>query len=244
MRPVKVISLERSVERRAEFRRRNGHLDYEFVDAIDGATLHPDLIGRLGLFKPGLAYKAGAYGVALSHYRLWDETVQAAHPLTVAEDDAIFRRDFAKTHRTLLGGLPADWDLVLWGWNLDSVLAMQMMPGVGSTMYFDFLQLMEQIDAFQNGSGLPQLFRLDKCFGLPAYSISPGGARKLITQCFPLDSFTLTVPLIGNVPNVGLDVATCRIYGAINSFVSFPLLAMTRNDRLTSTVQNSPYPGR
>jgi glycosyl transferase, family 25 len=241
MLPVKVISLERSVERRAEFRRYNSHLGYEFVDAIDGATLHPDVISRLGLFKPGLSYKAGAYGVALSHYRLWDETVHTGRPLTVAEDDAIFRLDFARTHTALLAGLPADWDLVLWGWNLDSVLAMQIMPGVSSTMYFDYLQLLEKVEEFQNGVGHPQLFRLDKCFGLPAYSVSPQGARKLIAQCFPLDGFTLTVPLIGNVPNFGLDVATCRIYAAINSFVSFPQLAMTKNDRLASTIQNSPY---
>jgi len=242
MHPLKVISLERSDARRAEFRRHNSHLGYEFVDAIDGALLHPEVISRLGLFKPGLTYKSGAYGAALSHFRLWEDSVQAGRPLTVAEDDAIFRKDFAQTHAALLDGLPTDWDFVLWGWNLDSVLAMQMMPGLSSNMYFDYRPLLEKIEEFQTRTGHPQLFRLEKCFGLPAYSISPGGARKLIAQCFPLDNFTLTVPLIGNVPNFGLDVATCRIYAAINSFVSFPPLAMTKNDQVVSTIQNSAYP--
>src|SRR5258706_7943326 len=197
--PIKVISLERSVERRAEFRRHNSHLDYEFVNAMDGTALHPEVISRTGLFHPGLPSTGGAFGAAFSHYRLWDETIETSRPLTVAEDDAIFRLDFAQTHAALLGGLPADWDIVLWGWNLDSILAMQIMPGVSTNMYFDYLQLMGKIEEFQNSAGRPQLFRLDKCFGLPAYSISPAGARKLIAQCFPLANFTLNVPLIGNV---------------------------------------------
>jgi len=168
MHPLKVISLERSDARRAEFRRHNSHLGYEFVDAIDGALLHPDVISRLGLFKPGLTYKSGAYGAALSHFRLWEDSVQAGRPLTVAEDDAIFRKDFAQTHAALLDGLPTDWDFVLWGWNLDSVLAMQMMPGLSSNMYFDYRPLLEKIEEFQTRTGHPQLFRR---------ALSPGNTK-------------------------------------------------------------------
>jgi GR25 family glycosyltransferase involved in LPS biosynthesis len=241
--PVKVISLERSVERRAEFRHHNSHLDYEFFNAVDGLALAPETVAGCGLFQAGLPYQTGAYGAALSHYSLWREAIRTGRPLTVAEDDAIFRLDFAQAHAALLSGLAPDWDIVLWGWNLDSILAIELLPGVSTTMYFDYVQLLEKIDEFRRGASRSRLFRLDKCFGLPAYSISPEGARKLTSQCFPLANFTLSVPLIGNVPNFGLDVATSRIYGALNSFVSFPLLAMTRNDRLASTIQNSPYLG-
>ena len=241
MPPLKVISLERSTERREEFRRRNGHIDYEFFNAFDGAALPPDAITGTGLFQPGLPYTVGAYGAALSHYRLWDEAARMDCPLTVAEDDAIFRLDFAQTHTALLNRLSADWDIVLWGWNLDSILAMQLTPGVGTAMYFDYAKLLESIEKFQNFADQPGLFPLDKCFGLPAYSISPAGARKLKSLCFPLTKFSLDFPLLGNIPNYGLDVATNRIYSNVNSFVSFPLLAMTRNDRATLTIQNSPY---
>lgn len=241
MLPVKVISLQRSDERRAEFSRRNGHLSYEFVNAVDGLTLSRDVVSETGLFQSGLPYTAGAYGAALSHHGLWNEAINSGRPLTVAEDDAIFRLDFAHAHAALLDSLPVDWDLVLWGWNLDSILAMELMPGVSTAMYFDYLQLLEKIEEFQNCTGGPKLFRLDKCFGLPAYSVSPAGAQKLTAQCFPLANFSLNFPLLGDIPNYGLDVATSRVYGSINSFVSFPQLAMTRNDRLISTIQNSPY---
>src|SRR5690242_18445422 len=119
--PVKVISLERSVERRAEFRHHNSHLDYEFFNAVDGLALAPETIAGCGLFQAGLPYQTGAYGAALSHYSLWREAIRTGRPLTVAEDDAIFRLDFAQTHAALLSGLAPDWDIVLWGWNLDSI---------------------------------------------------------------------------------------------------------------------------
>jgi GR25 family glycosyltransferase involved in LPS biosynthesis len=242
MLPLKVISLERSVERRAEFGRRNGHIPYEFFNAIDGLALQPDAISRTGLFQSGLPYRAGAYGAALSHHTLWDEAIRADHPLTVAEDDAIFRLDFARTQAALLHELPTHWDIVLWGWNLNSILAMHVIPGVKTAMYFDYQQLLGEIDTFQKGTPHSRLYRLNNCFGLPAYSISPAGARKLKSLCFPLTRFSLTFPLLGDVPNFGLDVATNRIYADINAFVSFPLLAMTRNDHNLSTIQNSPTP--
>src|SRR6478609_9057407 len=93
---VKVISLERSVERRAEFARRNPRLAYEFFTAVDGVALSPQAVAATGLFQPGLDYTAGAFGVALSHHALWDETIRTGAPLTIAEDDAVFREDFAQ----------------------------------------------------------------------------------------------------------------------------------------------------
>jgi GR25 family glycosyltransferase involved in LPS biosynthesis len=240
MPPLKVISLERSAERRAEFRRRNAHLDFEFVRAVDAMALPKSAIASTGLFEPGLAYSIGAHGAALSHYCLWNEAISSGRALTVAEDDAIFRLDFAKTHDALLASL-GDWDIVLWGWNLDSILAMQGMPGMTAAMYFDTVQVLERIEDFQSFSGRPGLFRLDKCFGLPAYSISPAGAARLKARCFPLTRFSINIPLLGDFPNNGIDVATNRAYPAVNAFVSFPPLAITRNDQAITTIQNTPY---
>jgi len=237
---LKVISLERSTERRAEFCRRNGHLDFEFMRAVDAMALPKSAIAATGLFEPGLPYSVGAHGAALSHYLLWDLAINTGRALTVAEDDAIFRLDFVRTHDALLEDL-RDWDIVLWGWNMDSILAMQGMPGMTAAMYFDTVHVLERVEEFQSFSGRPGLFRLDKCFGLPAYSISPAGAAKLKAQCFPLARYSVNFPLLGDVTNYGIDVATARAYPAINAFVSFPPLAITRNDQTITTVQNTPY---
>src|SRR6478609_9621787 len=102
---VKVISLERSVERRAEFARRNPRLAYEFFNAVDGAALSSQAVADTGLFQPGLDYTAGAYGVALSHHALWNEAIGAGQALTIAEDDAVFREDFAAMQAEFLARL-------------------------------------------------------------------------------------------------------------------------------------------
>jgi len=240
MPPLKVISLERSAERRAEFCRRNAHLDFEFAAGVDAMALSKSAITDTGLFEPGLPYTIGAHGAALSHYRMWTEAQNNGQALTVAEDDAIFRMDFAAAHNALLESLD-DWDVVLWGWNLDSVMALETMPGMTAAMYFDFGRMLERIEDFQALSMRPSLFRLDKCFGLPAYSISPAGAAKLKAHCFPLTRYSVNFPLLGDVTNYGIDVATARAYPHIKAFVSFPPLAITRNDQAITTIQNTPY---
>src|SRR3569833_3107431 len=73
--PSKVISLTRTPERRTEFARRNPHLNYVYFDAVDGKTLTRESVAATGLFPPGLPYTRGAYGAALSHLALWEETI-------------------------------------------------------------------------------------------------------------------------------------------------------------------------
>ena len=236
MQSVKVISLDRSRDRREEFLRRNASLDFEFVSAIDASALSKEVILGTGIFEPGLPYTMGACGNALSHYRLWEECVRTGQPLTVAEDDAIFRDDFIPMHQRLVADLPG-WDIVLWGWNFDSILALESMPGLFSAMYFESQKLLGDLDAFQAYRSVPRLSRLSKCFGTPAYSISPAGAEKIITKCLPLRNFTLDFPLVGKMPNFSIDVALCSVYEVMESFVCFPPLAVTKNEQTTSTIQ-------
>jgi glycosyl transferase, family 25 len=244
MRPVQVISLERSPERRAEFKRRNFRLAYEFFNAIDGATLSQDAIAATRLFQPGLEYTKGAYGVALSHHTLWEEAIRCGELLTIAEDDAVFREDFADTQTAFLSQLPPGWDFVLWGWNFDSVLALRLLPGVPAVMGFDQDSMRAAIKGFPFTGGMPLSFRLDCSFGLPAYTISPAGARKFKSRCFPLADFFRPMPAMPNpVRNLGIDVAMASIYPACDAYVSFPPLVLTPNDHTTSTIQNGQFVG-
>src|ERR1700722_15834255 len=130
MPPVKVISLLRSAARRETFRQRNSHLDFEFFDAVDGSALSLAEVNASGVFEPGLPYSMGAYGVALSHVALWDRIIATGQALTIAEDDTVFRLDFAEQQARLLAALPHDWDFILWGWNFDSDLVISPMPGM------------------------------------------------------------------------------------------------------------------
>jgi glycosyl transferase, family 25 len=238
--PIKVINLQRSVARRENFNRDNAHLAYEFVEACDGSKLTPEQIGDRRLFIPPLPFPSrGAYGAALSHLQMWERTIELDRPLTIAEDDAVFRHDFREASTALIAQLPQDWDFVLWGWNFDSILSLMSLAGVSpAVMVFDQDLLRENIAPFQASTIQAHPLGLDRCFGIPAYTISPAGARKFREQCFPMKNFEMFFPVLNrNIPNTGIDIAMARLYSVTGSFVAFPPLVATRNEHVSSTIQ-------
>lgn len=236
---IKVISLNRSIERRLNFRQINTQSNFIFIDAVDGLDLSAAEIEEKKLFQKNLPYTPGAYGCALSHLNLWEESITHNRVMTIAEDDAIFRLDFEEKNSQLIDTLPSNWDIVLWGWNFDSILSLNVMPNISPVvMLFNQDQMRASVDAFKASTDTPKLFRLDKCFGMPSYSISPSGARKFKSLCFPLENFNLFFPLLNrSLPNNGLDIAMNRIYSSTNSYACFPPLVITKNEHPISTIQ-------
>jgi len=236
--PVKVISLARSIERRKAFSELNAHIDFEFFDAIEGAQIMPEVNNSPDLFEFGLRYNAGAIGCAMSHLMLWQQAAETDQVLTIVEDDAILRHDFHEQAARVIERLPADWDIAVWAWNFDSILSLNMMPDVSpAVMLFDQARMRESIANFQSTTKAPQLLPLDKCFGTPAYAISPTGARKFMLNCFPLKNFELYFPVLNRmIPNNGIDIAMNRIYSATNSFCALPPLAVTKNEHAASLI--------
>ncbi|WP_016835302.1 glycosyltransferase family 25 protein [Herbaspirillum lusitanum] len=241
MNRIRIINLDDAVARRSIFAEQNQHLDYEFVNAIRGASVDAQVLSDPNLFGTGLQYTKGAYGCALSHLTAWFDAIDSNEVITIAEDDAIFRYDFQLMHQHLLNNLPQDWDIVMWGWNFDSILSLNAMPDVSSTvLFFDQNQLRNKTYEFQLSKQAPVLLPLDKCFGTPAYSISPKGAEKFVKGCFPLEHFHLYFPGINReLPNNGIDIAMNRIYASTNSYACFPPLVVTKNEHEISSVQTN-----
>lgn len=244
--PIRVISLKRTPQRLESFGRRNAHLPWTMHEAVDGARLQPDAVAAAGLFAPALArsYTAGAIGCAMSHRQLWLQAAGSGRALTVAEDDAVFRGDFGTSSQALLARLPAGWDFVLWGWNFDSSLVVQMLPGISpAALLFDQPRLRASLDEFQALRDPVLPLRLDKCFGMPAYTVSAAGAARLLRLCFPLTELLLRVPLVhADVPNTGVDVAMNAAYPNLSAWACFPPLVVTPNELERSTVQERPVP--
>lgn len=232
---LRVISLARHTKRRAQFLQRNAHLKASFFDAIDGDALSEEAIASSGLFTPEVkeTYGPHAYGAAMSHWHLWKEAAASAGPVTIAEDDAVFRHDFEARSAEVLASLPKDWDVVLWGWNFDSLLCVRPMGAAGAvTMVFEQDALRRAIDAFQGLDKPVQAFPLEQAFGLLAYTVSPAGARRLIEKCFPQRPLEILLSGYGRyLRNVGVDVATAAVYGQLKSFACFPPLAVSPNVR-------------
>ena len=237
---IKVISLKSTPNRRQAFISQNNFIDYEFFDGVEGHQLSEQMINDHNIFaKPTKLASLGAYGCALSHLKLWDYAINNNLAITVAEDDAIFRKDFKQESERIISNLPSDWDLILWGWNFDSILSIGDIKNISPVvMLFNQTQMRGKIEEFQNLHPKSTIFRLDKCFGIPAYSISPAGAKKFKSSCFPMKDFELHFPVLNrHIPNTGIDIAMNRIYADTNSFVAFPPLVITENQHEISTIQ-------
>lgn len=236
--PVKVISLTRSLDRRETFRRVNKQLSFEFFDAVDGGSL--DLVQLNKYFVQPLNYPSlGAYGCALSHLQLWNECIAMDSPLTVLEDDAIVVENFNQLSYEMVSSLGDNWDILVWGWNFDAVVSVSCMSEIStSVMVFNQTMLRDNAEKFQKLTLRNNILSLDKLFGTIGYTISPKGAKKFKESCFPVTNFEIYVPGINrNVRNMGIDVSMSRVYSAFNSFVSFPPLVITKNEKQTSLIQ-------
>jgi len=235
VRPVRVINLLRHAERRDAFRKRNAHVPVEFFDAIDGAQFTTRQVLDTGLFLPEVIADYGAHGVgcALSHWTLWNEAARGAEPVTIAEDDAVWRSDFADRADEVLASLPHGWDIVLWGWNFDTILQVHPMPGVSPVvMIFDQEKLRGSLDAFQALQEPVRAWRMERAFGLLTYTVSPAGAKKLIERCFPQKAFSLWLPGLNyHMRNMGVDVSTNAAYAQLQAYACFPPVAASANRR-------------
>jgi glycosyl transferase, family 25 len=235
MLPIHVINLARDTQRRAAFEERNPHVPFQFFDGVDGHALTPADIEASGLFEPEMRqqYDARAYGCAMSHWHLWQKAAASREPTTIAEVDAVFRRDFTERSSGVLAALAPDWDVVLWGWNFDSVLDVRPMGGVSPVvMLFDQDQLRTSLDDFQRMHAPVMPFKLVKAFGTLAYTLSPRGAARMLELCFPQKDVSVHIPAYNkHLINVGLDVSANLAYERMESFVCFPPLAVSPNER-------------
>lgn len=234
------LNLARRPDRSDRFLAVNANFaTFRRAEAADGRTLRTEDLVKSGLLQEPFAdYSAGALGCAMSHKRMWEMCIASAASVTMAEDDAVFNRHFSEKASSLLVKLPADWDLVLWGWNFDSILHVDILPGLkDSVMQFNAAQLGTRLEDFQNRRFEVIPLRLLGAFGSVCYSISPTGARRLTERCFPLTKEPVLIPgLQRSIPNFGIDVAMNKHYRELQAYACFPPLVWTENDKSNSDV--------
>jgi GR25 family glycosyltransferase involved in LPS biosynthesis len=236
---IHVINLDRCEGRLREFRKINAHLpNIHRFSAVDGNTVDRNALIDSLTIAPDLPYTNGAIGCALSHLSFWEAAVSRKTVMTVCEDDAIFHRNFFEHASGLISAIEPDWDLVMWGWNFDSILLFDLMPGVSPCLAnFNQDHLRAGIATYQNQPISPTLFRLLRTFGTVCYSISPRGAQSFMERALPLRAMTIDFPTINpEFPNDGIDKVMNDLYPELNAYVCFPPLVVTKNDHSASTV--------
>ncbi|MBC7923698.1 MAG: glycosyltransferase family 25 protein [Ferruginibacter sp.] len=163
---IVVISLPFRTDRREDVRRRMSRLQlpFTFFEAIHGrsARLSPS---DERLFSP-LAKRylsPGSIGCALSHVRVWQQTVERGGVgCLVLEDDALLPDSFAEDLRRWLPEVPPDFDILF--------------LGSGKTAPGDIRRFVSQhvFEPFYPREGMY------------AYVVSARGAKNLLTNLFPI----------------------------------------------------------
>jgi GR25 family glycosyltransferase involved in LPS biosynthesis len=161
--------------------------------------------------------------------------------VTVCEDDAVFNWGFVDKAANVLQALGSRWDIVLWGWNFDSLLWADALPGVSpSLICLDQNGLRSHLERYQALDVEPRPLKLLHAFGIMCYSVSAGGAKKLLDACRPIRAMNVVVPgLPQPVRNSGIDVMLNAVYRHIDAFVAFPPLVVSPNDRASSLIQTA-----
>jgi tetratricopeptide (TPR) repeat protein len=241
---VHFINLDRSKDRLAEFEHINSHLTEPIrYPAVDGQTLDIASLAARGLVTEDILknYVISSVGHAISNLALWDIAIQTGKQVTICEDDAIFNQQFEFHAEQLINILPPNWDLVVWGWNFDSIFYFEMLPGIVKCQaWFDQGRMILNTTAFQHEHLSPGVFKLLWAWGTPCYTVSPKGARTLKSKLLPFRPMSTFRPDGRPGPPivvVGIDGALNDLYRHIDSFACFPPLAITKNERTRSTIQ-------
>lgn len=239
---IHLINLDRSAERLSRFQAVNAHLvNVIRFPAVDGrkqdiASLIAD--GTIDRILATTHYTPGAIGAALSHVALWTKAIDEQKSITICEDDAIFNINYVQSSQSLIETLPAYWDFILWGWNFDANLLIDLIPGVSACLCnFDQASMVAGIEVFRKQDIVPRPLTLLRAFGIPCYSIS-SGAQVLKSICFPIRAAEIYFPGINRrITNVGIDVVMNNAYPNMKAYVAFPPLVITENERDASTIQ-------
>lgn len=239
---VHFINLERDKERLIKFRELNDHVPAVRHPAVNGANLDRERLRNAGYITQDLSYGSGSLGNALSHIQLWQHAIEKKAAVTIAEDDAVFVKSFLGTADLFLRSLPDDWDVVLWGWNFDSYLWVEMPEGVARCK-MEFMQddLRQNIETFRAANSHPTPIRLRHSFGILGYTVSLIGAQKLLKTCLPLRNVLIPFPGFDVViENETIDCMMNMAYPEMKAYVCVPPLAASENRHEGSNIRDVP----
>ena len=173
----------------------------------------------------------------------WRKCIQLNKPVVIAEDDAILATELRQRLQILLKGQEDNHPFLLLGWNLDSLLQAEIEQGFGLISLFEPAYPKEvELRQIVNSRTKRQMCRLKRCFGLPAYRITPETAKYLLKNLNPLTSEIIKMGR--GIPthfSETLDGILNNKYEKIGAEVIFPPLAIALNNQDESLTRKQNF---
>ncbi len=229
---IHLINLDRSTTRLAQFHERNPHLNNVVrISAVDGLTVDKNKLIANGTITGDLPYWPGALGCALSHLSLWRKAVSEDRVVTILEDDVICSSEFYRASASIVSQLPADWDIIQWGFNYDPLFVWLDFDFTKAKLeFYDRRYKGENFLDFQAASTSCTAVKVAHSFGTMAYSISPKGARALLQYCLPLRKRVIQFGGTGlAVEDTGIDNPMAGAFVSMQAFLCLPPLVLHDN---------------
>ena len=160
--------------------------------------------------------------------------MELSHEITVMNFGSVLARSMP-----MLG---LNWDIIMLGYNTNSILDIEMIPGCDLRGGFSLAHpTARDLETFAAMTAPVGIYRLRNAFGVCGYIVSPTGAQKLGNACFPLNNRRIMIPALGGalVPYT-VDCMMNDAYRTIRAWACFPPLVMTSNDVLSSTTARQP----
>ena len=237
-----VIHLPESREREVEFIKNNASLrDWEFYEAIRGRDVDRLSILSDGTLHPAASMHPNALGVALTFIEILKKISMMDEPANIIEDDAILGKDFTKNQEELIASIAGKFDIIVWGWNFD--VPMYLFPFGRNQKSIRVIADQDDIVELSLDIAKTKIRRvlipLGAQFGIMCCTVSPAGAKRILKALLPLDTSQYFSPEIKrHVSTQTHDGMLNRIYSKIDSYICFPPLAISLNDKETSTIWN------
>jgi GR25 family glycosyltransferase involved in LPS biosynthesis len=245
---IHVISLDRTPDRFAEFVRTNDlpGLEIVKVPAVDGEAIDRGALIAQGIISEDLSFTPNSIACALSHMDCWRRAVDTDTNIIVCEDDAVFHRDFLRVRRSIESAV-AKFDILYWGYNLDMHVAFHV-PGFGDCVSMfnesDFADS-NNIAAFRSAVFNLNVHRVKRIFGLLCYTITPNGARDLLSSYRPLRNKKTQFEIglgfrrshTASIESSGIDVhmGVCDMADRL-AYAVVPPIVISPNDKSKSTI--------
>lgn len=231
-RTIHVIHLPKAIRRKRTFLALNRieGMRFEFVEGVDSNCLDFEELKRRRLTRPGTTFRTP--GCALTHRKLWLRSLETQTTLIVCEDDAVIRKDFSEQFSNCLTVLPAEWDILLLGYNFDSFLDVDIIPGIErlSGSFTNKRLTPSRLKLFQNSPYPVSVLPLRNAFGTPGYAVSPSGAKCLLGKVFPLRNLPVRLQYERRTMHAfSMDGLMNRLYGKMKAFACLPPLLVSPN---------------